>query len=157
MIVVLKSHASDAEVEEAIRNVRDLGYEPHVIRGVVQTVVAAVGDEATHASLESLTHLPMVENVMPVQRRYKLISREAHPESSIVRIGEVQQGRTHLRINRFSQPTCDPRMLLPVCHAVPPIPRITSNTRVGTRLRLIDAAISDRSRPACPFNVAKTS
>jgi 3-deoxy-7-phosphoheptulonate synthase len=31
----------------------------------------------------------MVDNVMPVQRRYRLISRETHPESATVQVGDV--------------------------------------------------------------------
>ena len=87
MIIVLKSHSSDAEVSQVEQEVRRLGYEPHTIRGVVRTVVAAVGDETTHHTLETLAVLPMVERVMPVQKRYKLISRETQPEPTLVKIG----------------------------------------------------------------------
>jgi 3-deoxy-7-phosphoheptulonate synthase len=53
----------------------------------VRTVVAAVGDETTKRSLEILGNLPMVEKVIPIQRRYKLVSREAQPEPTLVRAG----------------------------------------------------------------------
>jgi 3-deoxy-7-phosphoheptulonate synthase len=92
MIVVLKPHASDGDVATVEQHVRDLGYQPHTIRGAVLTVVAAIGDETAHASLESLTHLAMVDNVMPVQKRYKLISRETHPESLVVNVGGLDIG-----------------------------------------------------------------
>jgi 3-deoxy-7-phosphoheptulonate synthase len=93
VIVVLRAHSSDAEVREVEDHVRRLGYEPHTIRGVVRTVVAAVGDETQMRTLETLATLPMVENVMPVQKRYKLISREVQPESQAVQVGPHTIGK----------------------------------------------------------------
>ncbi len=87
MIVVLKAGASKAQIEAVIQEVRKLGYKPHPIRGVERTVVAAIGDERTHHSLETLATMPGVDQVMPVQRRYKLVSREARPGGSEVRVG----------------------------------------------------------------------
>ena len=54
-----------------------LGYEPRPIHGKIQTVIAAIGDENTHQSLETLSSWPQVEHVHRVQKRYKLASREA--------------------------------------------------------------------------------
>lgn len=84
MIVVIRPHTPADKVEEVIREISQLGYVPNAIHGACQTVVAAIGDETTHASLESLTALPQVENVLRVQKRYKLASRESHPQTSIV-------------------------------------------------------------------------
>src|SRR5207237_6740707 len=45
-------------------------------------------DELTHQSLETLTMAfpQIVESVMPVQKRYKLVSREAHPVPSTIKV-----------------------------------------------------------------------
>jgi 3-deoxy-7-phosphoheptulonate synthase len=60
------------------------------MRGVARTVIGAIGDELTHANLETLTaQFPdAVESVMPIQKRYKLVSREAHPANSTIRVRE---------------------------------------------------------------------
>ena len=92
MIVILKPHPTDQEVLHIETRVRELGYEPHTIRGEVRTVVAAVGDETTHKSLEALLSIPAVERVMPVQQKYKLISREVHPDNAEVNVGGVILG-----------------------------------------------------------------
>jgi 3-deoxy-7-phosphoheptulonate synthase len=64
-----------------------------VMRGVARTVIGAIGDERTHQSLETLTTWPQVEQVMPVQKRYKLVSREAHKTNSTVTVrGNVVGG-----------------------------------------------------------------
>jgi 3-deoxy-7-phosphoheptulonate synthase len=76
MIVVLKPNLPLTEVEKVIAEVAKLGYEPRPIHGKVQTVIAAIGDESTHQSLETLASWPQVEHVHRVQKRYKLVSRE---------------------------------------------------------------------------------
>jgi len=86
MIVVLKPKISRKEESAVLREIKKLGYKPHVIRGVERTVVGAIGDERTHQTLESLATWPQVESVMPVQKRYKLISREGHPANSQIKV-----------------------------------------------------------------------
>src|ERR1700679_85328 len=87
MIVVLKPNLELSEVEKAIAEVAKLGYEPRPIHGKVQTVIAAIGDENTHQSLETLASWPQVEHVHRVQKRYKLTSREAKKgKDTIVKI-----------------------------------------------------------------------
>ena len=92
MIIVMKKGCSAEEVGAVEAKVRELGYEPHTIRGEVRTVVAAVGDEITHHSLEPLEILPCVDRVMPVQKKYQLISRDTHPETVVIDIGNVAVG-----------------------------------------------------------------
>ena len=92
MIIVIRPHTPADKVEEVIREVAALGYAPNPIRGDHQTVVAAIGDEVTHVSLESLTALPQVERVIRVQKRYKLASRESHPHPTIIDVGGVRIG-----------------------------------------------------------------
>jgi 3-deoxy-7-phosphoheptulonate synthase len=71
-----------------LAEIKKLGYKPHVMRGVARTVVGAIGDESQHKSLEALAIWPQVESVMPVQKRHKLVSREAHPANSRVTAAE---------------------------------------------------------------------
>ena len=64
------------------------------MRGVARTVIGAIGDERTHQTLETLMTWSQVESVMPVQKRYKLVSREAHPRHSTVNIrGHIIGGK----------------------------------------------------------------
>jgi 3-deoxy-7-phosphoheptulonate synthase len=88
MIIVLKPGISKKDERSLIREIRRRGYRPHVMRGVARTVIGAIGDELTHQSLETLTMTfpHIVESVMPVQKRYKLVSREAHPADSTVQV-----------------------------------------------------------------------
>src|SRR4051812_24628375 len=94
MIIVLKPNISRKDETAVLKEIRKLGYKPHVMRGVERTVVGAIGDERTHQTLETLTSWPQVESVMPVQKRYKLVSREAHKTTSTIKIqGNMLGGR----------------------------------------------------------------
>ena len=84
MIIVLKPNISRPQERAVLQEIRKLGYTPHIMRGVERVVIGAIGDERTHQSLETLITWEQVESVMPVQKRYKLVSREAHPQNSTV-------------------------------------------------------------------------
>jgi 3-deoxy-7-phosphoheptulonate synthase len=84
MIIVLKPNITKKAEKEVLSEIRKLGYKPHVMRGVARTVIGAIGDEQTHHTLESLMILEQVESVTPIQKRHKLVSREAHPTDSTI-------------------------------------------------------------------------
>jgi len=88
MIIVLKPNIGKKEEAAVIKEIKKLGYKPHIMRGVARTVIGAIGDELKNPSLESLpANFPnAVESVMPVQKRYKLVSREAHPANSSINV-----------------------------------------------------------------------
>ena len=92
MIVILKPSTSKEQIEEVAREVQKLGYRPHPIYGELQTVIAAIGDERTHHTLESLSVFPQVERVLPVQKRYKLVSRESKPEDTVIHVDGIEIG-----------------------------------------------------------------
>ncbi len=92
MIIVIKPHSTPAQIDEVIAEVGKLGYDPRPIHGTTQTIVAAIGDERTHHTLESLNALPQVQQVMRVQKRYKMVSRESHPEDTVIDVDGLAIG-----------------------------------------------------------------
>ena len=100
MIIVFKPNISRKEETAVLKEIRRLGYRPHIMRGVARTVVGAIGDELTHQSLESLITLfpQVVESVMPVQKRFKLVSREAHTANSTINVRGVVIGGRKIQI-----------------------------------------------------------
>jgi len=98
MIIVFKPHTAPAEVEAVKQHVIELGYEPRVIVGVERTIIGAVGDELSHRSLEILRSIPCIENVVPIQKRYKLATREFHPQDTVVKIGPYLLGGGHFQV-----------------------------------------------------------
>jgi 3-deoxy-7-phosphoheptulonate synthase len=98
MIVVLRPNISKKQEAAVLKEIRKLGYRPHVMRGVERTVIGAIGDERRHQTLETLTAWPQVERVMPVQKRFKLVSREAHMVNSTVRVGGLVIGGRKVQV-----------------------------------------------------------
>lgn len=92
MIIVMEQGAPQEYIDEVIKQVRALGYEPHPIFGVERTVVAAVGDERGKARLESLVSLPGVADVIPILRPFKLSGREFKQEDTIIQVGDIAIG-----------------------------------------------------------------
>jgi 3-deoxy-7-phosphoheptulonate synthase len=94
MIIVLKPGIARKQEATILAEIRKRGYKPHVMRGVARTVIGAIGDELTHQSLETLAMVfpGIVESVTPVQKRYKLVSREAHPEDSTIQVRDLVLG-----------------------------------------------------------------
>ncbi len=118
MIVVLKPGISRKAEAAVLREIRKLGYKPHVIRGVARTVIGAIGDERTHQTLETLLTWPQVENVMPVQKRFKLVSREAHPEDTVIKVGNVVIGAKQFHVIAGPCSVENERQLLETAEAV---------------------------------------
>jgi 3-deoxy-7-phosphoheptulonate synthase len=92
MIVVIKPNTPREQIDPVIEEVQRLGYEARPIFGSEQTVIAAIGDERTHHTLESLTVMPQVETVLRVQKRYKMVSRQAHPANSVIDVDGLPVG-----------------------------------------------------------------
>lgn len=86
MIVVLKPNVSKDAVMRVIAEVEKLGYKAHPVIGEFQTIIAAIGDETEHHTLETLTAWPEVESVMRVQKRYKLVTREGERKDTHIKI-----------------------------------------------------------------------
>ena len=118
MIIVLKPKITKKQEAEVLKEIRHLGYKPHVIRGVERTVIGAIGDERTHQSLEVLTTWPQVEQVMPVQKRFKLVSREAHPTDSAVPVGKHHIGGKKFHVMAGPCSVENEKQLMTTAHAV---------------------------------------
>ena len=91
MIIVLKPHATEAEVAQVIRKIESFGLAAHISKGTERTIIGAIGDKRVlqEGQLEAF---PFVEKVLPVLKPYKLASREFRPEGSVVNVDGVLVG-----------------------------------------------------------------
>lgn len=92
MIVVLRPDATEDQLREVCHRVRERGLVPHVSRGERRTVVGCVGDETRLADVP-LAALDGVDEVLPVERPYRMASREFVAEPTVVEVGGVEVGR----------------------------------------------------------------
>jgi 3-deoxy-7-phosphoheptulonate synthase len=95
MIIILKQNATEEQIEHVLARAAELGFRPHLSRGTFRTVIGLIGDE-TKLSSASLEAIPGVAEVVPVMPPYKLASREAHPQPTIVNVSGVKIGGGHL-------------------------------------------------------------
>ncbi len=91
MIVVMKSKASESDVQFVVRRIEELGLRAHLSTGVERTIIGVIGDERL-IKKDQLSLLPQVENVIPILKPYKLASREFRAVGSIVRVNGVPIG-----------------------------------------------------------------
>ncbi|MEM9828637.1 MAG: 3-deoxy-7-phosphoheptulonate synthase [Planctomycetota bacterium] len=95
MILILEGRATDDQVKHVLERVEALGLQHHLSRGTYRTIVGIIGDEDKLRE-EPLRAIPGVSKVVPVLPAYKLASRDAHPESSVVDVSGVKVGGGHL-------------------------------------------------------------
>ena len=93
MIIVLKPNTGKPEAEEILNQIEKMGLKPLYMPGVERTVIGALGDERKLGQLHLESH-PAVERVDPILAPYKAVSREMHPENSIVQVGNLTIGGT---------------------------------------------------------------
>jgi 3-deoxy-7-phosphoheptulonate synthase len=92
MVIVMKLSATEAQTEEVIKWIESSGYTAHPSRGVERTIIGVVGDDRGKAQLRSAEYLPGVEKIVPILKPYKLASREAKGENTIVRVEDLEIG-----------------------------------------------------------------
>ena len=95
MIIILKSGATDDQVAHVVERVEALGLKAHLSRGTYRTIIGVIGDEQK-IGMEPLRAIDGVQDVIPVLPPYKLASREAHPQPSIVEVAGVKIGGGNL-------------------------------------------------------------
>jgi 3-deoxy-7-phosphoheptulonate synthase len=94
MIVVMKEKASVSDIARVISKIESFGIQPHPSRGAHQTVIGVVGAAGSglESELSTIEQLPGVDQIMPITKSFKLVSREFKPESTVVRVNGISVG-----------------------------------------------------------------
>ena len=82
MIITMQPGASKVQVQNVIAAIEDHGLSTHVIVGVEQTVIGAVGESHT-VNKDVFEVFPGVASVVRISQPYKLASRQFHPPDSV--------------------------------------------------------------------------
>jgi 3-deoxy-7-phosphoheptulonate synthase len=86
MLIVMKADATEREVEDVLRIVKDLGYRPHPLPGATRTAIAVTGNQGA-VDPSHFENLPGVAEAIRVTKPYKLITLDLRPEKTVVRVG----------------------------------------------------------------------
>ncbi|MBI1802852.1 MAG: 3-deoxy-7-phosphoheptulonate synthase [Ignavibacteria bacterium] len=95
MLIVMKLDAPRADIERVKEKIRSLGYTPHEIPGDHRTAIGITGNKSRPDAEQFLT-LASVLEAIPVTKPFKLVSRDAKPEDSLVHVGEEVVGGKEL-------------------------------------------------------------
>ena len=91
MLIVMDAAASAEDVQRVVETVQGLGLSAHPIPGAQRTAIGITGNRGT-IERGAFENLPGVAEVIPVSAPYKLVSREAKREDTVVTVGGVPVG-----------------------------------------------------------------
>ncbi len=97
MLLVMTREATQEDIDRVIAAITEHGFTPRPIPGGQRVSVGILNNKGPiDGSL--FLGLPGVKEAIPVTRPYKLVSREFHPEETVIRIGDVTLGPGTLTI-----------------------------------------------------------
>src|SRR5216684_2677387 len=95
MMIVMKSDATEEEIEAIVARVEAVGARAHLSQGEEVTVIGAIGDREHIVRLE-LDGAPGVDHIVPILKPYKLASTQIrHGERSVFDIAGRKVGGDH--------------------------------------------------------------
>ncbi len=91
MLIVMHHSATDEQVHAVTDAVEAMGLIAEPIPGSLRTAIGVLGNQG-YVDDTTIRELPGVREVIHVSKPYKLVSRDFHPESSVVEAGGVKFG-----------------------------------------------------------------
>ncbi|MFB3915708.1 MAG: 3-deoxy-7-phosphoheptulonate synthase [Terriglobales bacterium] len=88
MLIVMQAHATEEQVHAVCEKIESLGYRAHAIPGAQRTAIGITGNKGVvEAAFEEM---PGVQEVIPVSKPYKLVSRDTKPDNTIVTFPDTE-------------------------------------------------------------------
>lgn len=87
----MKRGATQENLAAVVKKIEASGLRTHLSKGEEVTIVGVIGDKKTIANLE-LQMMAGVEKTVRITEKYKLVSRDFHPEDTIIDAGGVKIG-----------------------------------------------------------------
>lgn len=91
MMIVMKTDASEEQIANVVERLESVGARGHISKGEFVTIIGAIGDREQISALP-IDAMPGVDKILPILKPYKLASREAHPDNTVVRAGNKELG-----------------------------------------------------------------
>ena len=97
MLIVMKSDATDSQVEAVMRVIESLGFKGHPMPGATRTAIGITGNQGA-VDPSHFENLEGVAEAIRVSKPYKLITRDLRPEKTVIRVGDATIGGDELAI-----------------------------------------------------------
>ena len=97
MLIVMKADATEQDVAEVERVIRELGYRPHTMPGAGRTAIGITGNDKP-VDITRFEMLHGVAEAIRVTKPYKLVTLDLRPEKTVVRVGDAEIGGEQLAI-----------------------------------------------------------
>jgi 3-deoxy-7-phosphoheptulonate synthase len=85
LLIVMARSASAAEADHVVERLQEAGADARLTRGREATVIGAIGERELLATLP-LEAYPGVEQVVPIVKPYRLVSREFVPDGTVIEV-----------------------------------------------------------------------
>ncbi len=91
MLVVMKPTASQSDIKNVENFIKLKGFETHVSKGEINTVIGAVGGK-TFTDRREIELMEGVQEVVKITSNYKLASRTFQPENTVIKVRDFEIG-----------------------------------------------------------------
>ncbi|MBV8193915.1 MAG: 3-deoxy-7-phosphoheptulonate synthase [Candidatus Dormibacteraeota bacterium] len=91
MLILMNVNATKDEVANVLEHVRERGFRPVELPGTDRLAIGVLGSNPASIR-DAIVDLPGVIDAIPVSKPYKQVTREWHPETTIVDVSGVRFG-----------------------------------------------------------------
>src|SRR5689334_18717155 len=97
MLIVMKSDATDSQIDAVMQVIEQLGFRGHPMPGATRTAIGITGNQGA-VDPSHFENLAGVAEAIRVSKPYKLISLDLKAEKTVVRVGDATIGGDELAI-----------------------------------------------------------
>jgi len=87
----MRNDATESQVQTVIKRIEEMGFRGIPIPGALRTAICIVGNQGMVDDSQILA-LEGVKEALRVTKPYKLVSRETHPQPTVITIGDIKIG-----------------------------------------------------------------
>lgn len=91
MLIVMNHEATTAQIDAVLAAIEAMGYRAEPIPGSMRTAIGVLGNQG-YVDDSTIRELAGVREILHVSKPYKLVSRDFHPESTVVDVRGVLFG-----------------------------------------------------------------
>ncbi len=91
MLIVMRPNATEEDIDKVEKLIKSYGYQAHISKGQINTVIGAVG-EKTLQDRRIFQTIESVQEVISISSNYKIASRTFKPEDTVIKIKDAEIG-----------------------------------------------------------------